>query len=272
MELAVIDLETTGTSAERDRVVEIAVVRTRGPEVVETWSSLVRPGVSVGESERVHAISDAMLVSAPSLGELAARFHELVSGATVVAHRAAFDVGFLEAAARRGELRAITSPVADTAVIADRALGENRLAALARRIGGRRPEHRALPDAFAALDVLRACLDTLGPIDAAELADLSASRASMRSEVVRALRSGLETGVPISVIYRPASGRVHDDLLHVESLAPPYVVGSFEHKRGRRTLRGDRFVRAWSGARPVMRFFDGDRCTEACVDVGGSRP
>lgn len=252
MHLAVIDLETSGVSAASDRIVEIAIVRTLGLEEVSRWSSLVRADTTVGASERIHGISDAMLEGAPTLSELRERIAERTEGAALVAHRAAFDCGFLEAAVKRGEIGAVPTLVIDTAALADRALGESGLRAIARRIGGRAPSHRALPDALAALDALAACVDTLGPIDAAELAALSTPRASLRSAVEAVLRAA---NGPVGIVYRPASGRAHEDRLHVEKIEPPYVTGVLETKGVRRILRGDRILRAWIGERPVMRFF-----------------
>jgi DNA polymerase III epsilon subunit-like protein len=248
--LCVIDLETTGVTAATDRIVEIAIVRTEDGVQTDAWSSLVRPDVPVGASERVHHISDAMLAGAPTLGALRGEIADRLAGATMVAHRAAFDLGFLDAAAARAELAPVPRDVIDTAAIGDRVLGESGLAAIARRIGGRAPTHRALPDALAALDALEACIETLGPIDAVELVALSRPRASMRAAVETALRAG-----EVTIVYRPASGRAHEDVLRVESLAPPYVTGVLEKKNVRRMLRGDRIVRAWVGERPRLRFF-----------------
>ena len=42
--LAIVDLETTGTRAARDRVTEIGVIEVERFEVVSEWSTLVNPG------------------------------------------------------------------------------------------------------------------------------------------------------------------------------------------------------------------------------------
>jgi DNA polymerase III epsilon subunit-like protein len=270
--LAVIDLETSGVAAATDRIVEIAIVQVDGGLEEARWSSLVRCGVAVGASERVHGISDAMLADAPTLTSLREEIATRLAGRTLVAHRAAFDLAFLSAAAERGEVDAVSAGVVDTAAIAERTLGESGLASVARRIGGRRPSHRALPDALAALDALAACVETLGPVDAADLARLSLPRASMRRAVEETLRLGLERGEPVGVVYRPSTGRAHEDRVHIERLEPPYVTGTLESKGIRRILRGDRIVRAWIGPRPAMRFLDGTPPTPASVDVGDSRP
>lgn len=245
MELAILDLETTGTRPEIDRIVEIAVVRTSALVETSHWSSLVAPGVSVGDSERVHGISDAMARDAPALADLAAPFAAATAGATLVAHRAGFDRAFLAAAAARGELAAAPAAMIDTAVVADRVLGEAGLRTLARTLGTRAPSHRALPDALAALDVLAACVAILGPVEADELLELSGPGASMRRSLVALLGDAAVRGADVGLVYRPASGRTHEDVLRVELLEPPYVTGTLLGKRVRRRLRGDRIVRAW---------------------------
>ncbi len=44
---AVVDLETTGGRPDRDKITEIAIVIHNGQEVIETFSSLINPGVSI---------------------------------------------------------------------------------------------------------------------------------------------------------------------------------------------------------------------------------
>ncbi|MDW8318802.1 MAG: exonuclease domain-containing protein, partial [Anaerolineae bacterium] len=39
-----LDLETTGLNPDREAIVEIGLVRFRGEEVLDRWSSLVNPG------------------------------------------------------------------------------------------------------------------------------------------------------------------------------------------------------------------------------------
>ncbi|MEO9264722.1 MAG: 3'-5' exonuclease [Candidatus Baltobacteraceae bacterium] len=93
---AVIDVETTGFSAAADRVVEMACVVVRAGQVVETWSSLVNPGRAIpARATAVHGITDGDVWWAPMFDVAQARLYSLCSGATVVAHNARFDLGFL---------------------------------------------------------------------------------------------------------------------------------------------------------------------------------
>ena len=90
----VIDLETTGLSPDEDRIVEIAMARVEGGEIVEEWMTLLDPGRDPGPTF-LHHISESMLRGAPTfrdaMGDILAR----LDGAIVVAHNAAFEEGFL---------------------------------------------------------------------------------------------------------------------------------------------------------------------------------
>lgn len=93
---AVIDLETTGLSAQRsDRIVEIAVVLTDGSGTIDyEWTTLVDPGRDVGPTH-IHGITTEMISDAPGFGDIADDLARLITGRTIVAHNARFDLSFL---------------------------------------------------------------------------------------------------------------------------------------------------------------------------------
>lgn len=99
---SVLDIETSGLSTRRHRILQIAIVRVADGQILDEWSSLVRlrwPWQRVGP-RRVHGITRAQLRGAPDraavLTELAAR----TTGTVLVAHNMRFDWGFIERAAR----------------------------------------------------------------------------------------------------------------------------------------------------------------------------
>jgi DNA polymerase-3 subunit epsilon len=100
--IAVIDLETTGTGATSDAITEIGIVRIEGGEVIEEWSTLVNPQVSIPpEIQALTGITDAMVRDAPAFAELADDVLARLEGHLFVAHNARFDYGFLKNAFRR---------------------------------------------------------------------------------------------------------------------------------------------------------------------------
>jgi len=100
----VLDTETTGTDPARDALVEIAALRLAGGVPVEgpagVFSVLVRPGRPVGDSERVHGLSDARLAAeGMPAGDALRALAAFVGDRPVIGHNIAFDLAFLQAAA-----------------------------------------------------------------------------------------------------------------------------------------------------------------------------
>ncbi|HCT79936.1 MAG TPA: hypothetical protein DGG94_09660 [Micromonosporaceae bacterium] len=96
----VIDLETTGLTAEEDRVVEIAMARVENGHAVDEWATLIDPGRDPGPTF-LHHISAAMLDGAPTFGDIVGDILAKLEGAVVVAHHAPFEEGFLYAELNR---------------------------------------------------------------------------------------------------------------------------------------------------------------------------
>ena len=100
--IAIVDLETTGMSPARERVIEVGICLAEGGAVVEEWSTLVNPDTPIPPFiERHTGISTAMVTHAPPFGEIAGAVARRLEGRVVVAHNAAFDVGFLKSEFRR---------------------------------------------------------------------------------------------------------------------------------------------------------------------------
>lgn len=103
--LAIIDLETTGTHALRDRITEIAVIRVDAEGVGE-WSTLIQPGVRIPAFvTQLTGISNDTVASAPTFASIAAQLASLLQGRLLVAHHARFDYRFLKAEFERAGIR-----------------------------------------------------------------------------------------------------------------------------------------------------------------------
>ncbi|MEZ5659547.1 MAG: exonuclease domain-containing protein [Burkholderiaceae bacterium] len=103
-DLAFVDLETTGMSPRRDRIIEIAVIRLRwppdgiGPPTVARFSSLVDPQTAIDPGIRfLTGITPERLIGAPRFADIAQTVAGWLDGALFVAHQARFDHGFLKA-------------------------------------------------------------------------------------------------------------------------------------------------------------------------------
>ena len=101
--MAVVDFETTGLSpGEGARAIEIAAVLVSGGRVVDSYASLMNPGVSVPfEITQLTGITTTMVRSAPPAATVMRDVTRFVGDADLVAHNASFDRRFLEAEHRR---------------------------------------------------------------------------------------------------------------------------------------------------------------------------
>ena len=174
----VVDLETTGASAE-DRITEIGAVRVCGGEVVGEFQTLINPDTHIPPLIAVlTGITDQLVAGAPRLGEVLPSFLEFSRGAVLVAHNASFDTGFLKRACAGlgypwpGPTVIDTVPLARQALLRDE-VPNHKLATLARHFGAATtPNHRALMDARATVDVLHGLLERVGNLGVTTVEDL----------------------------------------------------------------------------------------------------
>ncbi|HEX9765670.1 MAG TPA: DEDD exonuclease domain-containing protein [Nitriliruptorales bacterium] len=174
----VVDLETTGLRPGRDRITEIGAVKTCRGDRLGEFATLVHPGRPVPPAiTAVTGITDHLLRGAPRVEDVLGPFLEFVRDVVLVAHNARFDVGFLNAELLARGWPRLDNPVLDTAALARRLLRDEvrsmRLAVLANHLRARTaPNHRALPDARATVDVLHGLIERAGSLGATTVEDL----------------------------------------------------------------------------------------------------
>jgi DNA polymerase-3 subunit epsilon len=96
MKFAIVDIETTGANALRDRITEIAIYLHDGNKVIDEFSTLINPECSIPPFiSKLTGISDDMVENAPKFYEVAKRIVQITDGAVFVAHNASFDYNFL---------------------------------------------------------------------------------------------------------------------------------------------------------------------------------
>ncbi|MCX7674334.1 MAG: 3'-5' exonuclease [Bdellovibrionaceae bacterium] len=123
MDFIAFDIETTGTVAGVDRVVEIGFVKFEKGEAVSTYSTLVDPGIPIPpDATRVNGITNDMVKGKPILDKLLPGLTEFCGDLPLVAHNAAFDFGFLQAEYLRAEEPAPRGAILDTLLLAKKLL------------------------------------------------------------------------------------------------------------------------------------------------------
>ena len=179
----VVDLETTGASVRNgSAITEIGAVKVRGGRVIQEFQTFVNPGCAIPAFITVlTGITDAMVLRAPTIAEAFPTFLEFCGSKTetvLVAHNAPFDLGFLKGAAAELQYPWPNFPVIDTVRVARMTLSRDevrdcKLSTLAKFFGTVvTPNHRALDDAQATLEVLHGLIERLGSLGITTLEDL----------------------------------------------------------------------------------------------------
>ncbi len=178
----VVDLETTGGSPDDSEITEIGAVKVKGGEILGEFQTLVNPRIDIPPFITVlTGITQAMVIEAPAIEEVLPAFFEFAGShehTFLVAHNAPFDISFLRAATLRAQRLWPKYRVLDTAKIARRVLTReevpnNKLATLAPFFGAiSTPNHRALDDAKATVDVLHGLIARLGSFGVSTVEDL----------------------------------------------------------------------------------------------------
>jgi len=179
----IFDLETSGAAPSTGAgVTEIGAVKVQGGQIIGEFQTFVNPGHSLSEFiTSLTGITDSMLFDAPTIDQVLPTLidflgphHETV----LVAHNAPFDMSFMKAAATTHGYLWPEYKVVDTARVARYVLDRDevancKLATLAEFFGATTsPNHRALDDARATVDVLHGIFERLGTFGVATLEEL----------------------------------------------------------------------------------------------------
>ena len=180
LEYLAVDLETTGTDPRADEIVSAGWVVLRGPSIDLSTATrrLLRTSNAMPErSAVIHAITDDEAGAGESPCVVIEDLLDELQGRVLIAHYAATERGFIDAACRRCFGAGLLVPTVDTLALARRSCvrqgrepirGELRLAALRERYNlPAYASHDALVDAIAAAELFLAQMEELagaGPV------------------------------------------------------------------------------------------------------------
>ncbi|MFM9151242.1 MAG: exonuclease domain-containing protein [Candidatus Planktophila sp.] len=169
----VLDLETSGASPQTgSAITEIGAVKVCGGQIIGTFKTFVNPGTPIPSFiTELTGITDEMLQDAPRIESVLPLLFEFLGSekSTVfVAHNAPFDLSFLRtSAALHGytwpNFRVIDTVKAARFVLTKDDVANYQLATLASYFRTEiTPNHRALDDALATMDVLHGIIERMG--------------------------------------------------------------------------------------------------------------
>jgi DNA polymerase III epsilon subunit family exonuclease len=210
-----VDIETTGCLPGRNGIMELGAARIEGGRIVATFSELVQPGEPIPYSvQLLTGISDRMLLNAPEIADVFARFRAFAADAVLIAHNYRFDLGFLDYHSEIAMGGPFPRPVLDTLALAKRLrpdIGKYNLGFLAGEFGAEmEPTHRADADAIATAQVFLAMLPELAE-EGVHTAGEAARYCRMGGQQSLARKLVMTTGLPDDpgvYLLRNAKGHV----------------------------------------------------------------
>ncbi len=155
----VVDVETTGLSPTADRMTEIAMMKVKNSVLVDEFSTLINPLITIpAEITRLTGIDNLMVQDAPPAREVVPYIAEFLGDAIFVAHNAQFDWGFVSETAIRERGIGLDNPQLCTVKLSKKILPHlpsKSLGPVTQALGITIPErHRASGDAYATALVL----------------------------------------------------------------------------------------------------------------------
>jgi DNA polymerase III subunit epsilon len=166
LRFAITDIETTGSHASGNAIIEVAVLVWEDNEIVEEYQTLINPQVKLPVYiSTLTGISDSMLVNAPLFEDIAEELFEVLKDSVFVAHNVSFDYTFIKAAFEHVGIQ-WSPPKLDSIKIARKAFPGLRsygLSNVCLELSIRNDAaHRAMGDARATLTLFDKCINILG--------------------------------------------------------------------------------------------------------------
>lgn len=182
----VFDIETTGFSSSRNRIIEIGAVKVTDGKIKDKFSAFVNPDVPIPfEIEQLTGINDSMVLPHPKIDVILPQFLEFCKDSVLVAHNASFDVSFISYNAQQLQLE-FNPTVIDTVALSRLllpSLNRYKLDTVAKALNiSLANHHRAVDDAGCTAEIFAAFVKMLrdrGVESLDELNKLSAMSADM---------------------------------------------------------------------------------------------
>ncbi len=185
----VFDLETTGFRADKNKIIEIGAVKVQDGNIVDTFSSLINPKVSIPfRIEELTGINNSMVETSPQIEEVLPKFLEFIGDAALVAHNAEFDVSFIESKSLemgiKNKFTVLDTLTLSRMLIKD--IKKFKLDTIARKLGvPLENHHRAVDDATCTAKIFLKLIEKLKDLNVNSLDQINEMAAENRVEMIR---------------------------------------------------------------------------------------
>lgn len=156
----VLDLETTGLSANYDDIIEIGILKIRGDVITDKYQSLVNPGYEIpGYITELTGITNEMLADQPSIENLIDDIIKFIGDDVIIGHNTTFDLNFI-----KKYVEDISNDYMDTMQLSRKVypeLSHHRLKDMVEYLSLSNNEHRSLIDCISTKELYDAIKNKL---------------------------------------------------------------------------------------------------------------
>jgi DNA polymerase III subunit epsilon len=187
-EFCFIDIETNGSKPQKAQIIELAAIKTRGTEVIDTFDTMVYCESVSDMISVITGIKVQELADKPKESVVMEHFRAFLGDAVFVAHSVEFDYSFISASMQKHDLPPLLNRKLCTIDLAKRTIEAEKYGlkflADALNLEGFL-HHRAYSDAKASLEIFKRALKNLpdGVNKTEQLIDFSKSSVSLTKEV-----------------------------------------------------------------------------------------
>lgn len=164
-EFIVLDFETTGLDPLRNRIIEVAAIKYSNGNIIDTFTTLINPGVSIPyEATKIHNITNWMVRKSPDISQVMPKLLEFIGQNVIVGYNAPFDYKFLSINAQRLGLQ-VNNSISDALYLAKTSVTKvknYKLITVCERLNISTGNlHRSFNDANATLQVFLKCMEII---------------------------------------------------------------------------------------------------------------
>ena len=92
----VLDIETTGLSCTKNRILEIAAIKVENKNIIERFDTLIDPQLPIPyRITQITGINDNMVCGAPLIENVLPELYDFFENLPIIAHNAPFDISFI---------------------------------------------------------------------------------------------------------------------------------------------------------------------------------
>ena len=157
----VFDLETTGLDCNINFIIEIGALKYRNNELVEEFNFLINPEISLPDIIiDITGLTDEYLKYKENIEVVLPKFLNFIEDLHLIAHNNEFDLGFINSAIKRFDLKPLENRNIDNLEVSRKFLPQmynHKLETLKKYFGLKTVSHRAIGDCYTTNYVYQEC-------------------------------------------------------------------------------------------------------------------